>query len=243
MDSYLVQYLGYCTGCNSTNPSHPFNPMTPYFNTSSGLAGNPCAHSRFHFSFPFLNFTKTLSPLSQYLRALSVTLPNAPLSQPQLRLHHSLNIHVCSLPLPQPCHHYFLRTQLWPISKNSGSPSKISTLNTHTLFRPRSERESKGWGLERIRSLSENLMLFRPKSEKGRVRVLERIGQERSWCLFRFNLWRDMRLREKEREFGQRREEANIRGGVCDEPALPIWACFRERPPLSKRVFFYLYFF
>ena len=52
-----------------------------------------------------------------------------------------------------------------------------------------------------------------------------------------------MRLREKEREFGQRREEANIRGGVCDEPALPIWACFRERPPLGKGVFFYLYFF
>ena len=52
-----------------------------------------------------------------------------------------------------------------------------------------------------------------------------------------------MRLREKEREFGRRREEATIGGGGCDEPALPIWACFKERPPLGKRVFFYLYFF
>ena len=33
---------------------------------------------------------------------------------------------------------------------------------------------------------------------------------------FRFDLWRDMRLREKEREFGQRREEATIGGGGCD---------------------------
>ena len=52
-----------------------------------------------------------------------------------------------------------------------------------------------------------------------------------------------MRLRKKEREFGRRREEATIRGWGCDEPALPIWACFKERPPLGKRVFFYLYFF
>ena len=52
-----------------------------------------------------------------------------------------------------------------------------------------------------------------------------------------------MRLREKESEFGRRREEATIGGGGCDEPALPIWACFGERPPLGKMVFFYLYFF
>ena len=32
-----------------------------------------------------------------------------------------------------------------------------------------------------------------------------------------FNLRRDTRLREKEREFGQRKEEATIRGGGCDE--------------------------
>jgi len=41
-----------------------------------------------------------------------------------------------------------------------------------------------------------------------------------------------MRLREKEREFGRRREEATIGGGGCDELALPIWACFKERPQL-----------
>ena len=52
-----------------------------------------------------------------------------------------------------------------------------------------------------------------------------------------------MRLRDRERDFGQRREEPTIRGGGCDELALPIWACFKERPPLGKRVFFYLYFF
>ena len=32
-----------------------------------------------------------------------------------------------------------------------------------------------------------------------------------------FDLRRDTRLREKEREFGQRKEEATIRGGGCDE--------------------------
>ena len=37
-----------------------------------------------------------------------------------------------------------------------------------------------------------------------------------------------MRLREKEREFGQRREEATIGGGGCDEPALLIWACLKR---------------
>jgi len=50
-------------------------------------------------------------------------------------------------------------------------------------------------------------------------------------------------LRDRERDFGQRSEEATIGGGGCDELALSIWACFRERPPLGKRVFFYLYFF
>ena len=34
---------------------------------------------------------------------------------------------------------------------------------------------------------------------------------------FRFDLWRDMRLREKESEFGRRREEATIGGGGCDD--------------------------
>ena len=40
-----------------------------------------------------------------------------------------------------------------------------------------------------------------------------------------------MRLRDRERDFGQRREEATIGGGGCGEPALSIW--FR---PKSKKV-------
>ena len=40
-----------------------------------------------------------------------------------------------------------------------------------------------------------------------------------------------MRLRDRERDFGRRREEATIRGGGCGEPALPIW--FR---PKSEKV-------
>ena len=52
-----------------------------------------------------------------------------------------------------------------------------------------------------------------------------------------------MRLREKEREFGRRREEATIEGGGCDEPTLLIWACFRERPPLVKGFSFISIFF
>ena len=43
----------------------------------------------------------------------------------------------------------------------------------HTLapFLGPDQRESKGWGLERIGCLSENLMLFKPRSKKVRVRV------------------------------------------------------------------------
>ena len=40
-----------------------------------------------------------------------------------------------------------------------------------------------------------------------------------------------MRLRDRERDFGRRREEATIGGGGCGEPALSIW--FR---PKSKKV-------
>ena len=40
-----------------------------------------------------------------------------------------------------------------------------------------------------------------------------------------------MRLRDRERDFGRRREEATIRGGGCGEPALQIW--FR---PKSEKV-------
>ena len=135
-----VQYLGYCTLCNCTNPSHPFNPITPYFDTSPRHAGNSCAHSRFHFSFPFWISLK-LSLLSHFRWALSVTLPNAPLSQPRLRLHHSL---ACYLPLPQPRRHRFLHTQLRHISKNKEKTAahhlRSRPPNTSTLFRPRSER-------------------------------------------------------------------------------------------------------
>ena len=38
-------------------------------------------------------------------------------------------------------------------------------------------------------------------------------------------------MRDRERDFGRRREEATIRGGGCGEPALPIW--FR---PKSEKV-------
>ena len=40
-----------------------------------------------------------------------------------------------------------------------------------------------------------------------------------------------MRLRDRERDFGLRREEATIGGCGCSEPALPIW--FR---PKSEKV-------
>ena len=97
-DPYPVQYLGYCTVCNTSNPSHPFNPMAPYLDTSPVQASNPYA---LLFSTEFLSHS-----------------PSAPLSQPRLRLHHSLKIHACSLPLPQPRRHHFLHTQLRPINKN-----------------------------------------------------------------------------------------------------------------------------
>ena len=42
---------------------------------------------------------------------------------------------------------------------------------------------------------------------------------------------REMRLRDRERDFGRRREKATIGGGGCGEPALPIW--FR---PKSEKV-------
>ena len=38
-------------------------------------------------------------------------------------------------------------------------------------------------------------------------------------------------MRDRERDFGRRREEATIRGGGCDKPALLIW--FR---PKSEKV-------
>ena len=86
-DSHPMQYLGYCMVCNTSNPNHPFNPTTTYFDTSLGHASNPCAHLRFHFSFPFLNFTKTLSLLSLNAFELNLSL--------SLTLH-SLNHHCTS---------------------------------------------------------------------------------------------------------------------------------------------------
>ena len=106
--------LEYCTVCNCINPSHPFNPMTPYFDTSPGHAGNPCVHSRFLSASHFW-ISLELFLLPHFWRALSITLPNAPLSQPRLRLHHSL---ACSPPLPLPHRHCFPHTQFRHISKN-----------------------------------------------------------------------------------------------------------------------------
>ena len=40
-----------------------------------------------------------------------------------------------------------------------------------------------------------------------------------------------MRLRDRQRDFGRRREEATVGGGGCGEPTLPIW--FR---PKSEKV-------
>ena len=113
-----MQYLGYCTVCNCTNPSHSFNLTTPYFDTSPGHAGNPCAHSRFHFSFPLLNFTKTFSPFSHFNLAFSVTLPTL----------HSFNLHApcLSVNLSSPFLAYPTQTHQQKQRKNSNSPCEIS---------------------------------------------------------------------------------------------------------------------
>ena len=109
-DSHPVQYLGYCTVCNTSNSSHPFNPMTPYFDTSSGHASNPCAHSRFQFSFPFLNFiklsllflnTSELYPsLSLTLHSLNPDYASTTLSTSTLALCLSLNLVVIASHIP-----------------------------------------------------------------------------------------------------------------------------------------------
>ena len=114
-----MQYLGYCTVCNTSNPSRSFNPTVPYLDTSPVQAGNPCAllfsfqfpHFKLqnsslvslrvlccsHFSFPILNFkTPFVSLTSTDFLSHS---PKAPLSQPRLRLHHSLDIHALCLSL------------------------------------------------------------------------------------------------------------------------------------------------
>ncbi|XP_030963758.1 uncharacterized protein LOC115984913 [Quercus lobata] len=43
-----------------------------------------------------------------------------------------------------------------------------------------------------------------------------------------------MRLRDRERDFGRRREEATIGGGGCGEPALPIWFRPKSEKPLCS---------
>ena len=65
----------------------------------------------------------SLSPQSSF----SLTLPSTPFSQPWLRLHQSLHLHACSLPLPQPRCHHFPHSQLKPISKN-----KEKTVNSNS---------------------------------------------------------------------------------------------------------------
>ena len=137
MDPYPVQYLGYCTVCNTSNPSRSFNPTVPYLDTSPVQAGNPCAllfsfqfpHFKLqnsslvslrvlccsHFSFPILNFKTPFVSLTS-TDFLSHT-PSAPLSQ-----------HPRSLPLPQPRRHRFPLTRLRPIKKNKEKmASEIAT--------------------------------------------------------------------------------------------------------------------
>ena len=125
-DPYPMQYIGYCTVCNTSNPSHPFNPMASYLDTSPVQAGNPCA-MLFSFQFPHFELQNS-SLISLTSTEFLSHSPNAPLSQPQLRLHHSLNIHACSLPFPQPRCHRFPHTQLRPINNNKEkTASEIST--------------------------------------------------------------------------------------------------------------------
>ena len=96
-DSYPVQYLGYCTGCNSYNISHGLNPMlkilTRYL---SKLAIRVPIY--FVFSFQFTQMiSEKLSLLSYFSLTLSLppgvflSLPPSPWrsSQPQLYLQHS----------------------------------------------------------------------------------------------------------------------------------------------------------
>ena len=151
MDPYPVQYLGYCTVCNTSNPSRSFNPTVPYLDTSPVQAGNPCAllfsfqfpHFKLqnsslvslrvlccsHFSFPILNFKTPFVSLTS-TDFLSHT-PSAPLSQ-----------HPRSLPLPQPRRHRFPLTRLRPIKKTKKKRHQRSrppntrlhhSLNIHAL--------------------------------------------------------------------------------------------------------------
>ena len=74
---------------------------------------------------------------------------------------------------------------------------------------------------------------------------MEKIGKKRSWCLSKFDPWREMRLRDREKDFGQRREKVTIVGGGCDKPALPIW--FRDLSLFQRDIthsvgFLYLFF-
>ena len=146
-----MQYLGYCTVCNTSNPSRSFNPTVPYLDTSPVQAGNPCAllfsfqfpHFKLqnsslvslrvlccsHFSFPILNFKTPFVSLTS-TDFLSHT-PSAPLSQ-----------HPRSLPLPQPRRHRFPLTRLRPIKKTKKKRHQRSrppntrlhhSLNIHAL--------------------------------------------------------------------------------------------------------------
>ena len=78
MDSYPVQYLGYCTVCNSFNLNPYFNlmdiSMTHHRATSSIRVTN-FTHFFTLFSTPFffLKFQKTLSPSLSSIRSFSRT--------------------------------------------------------------------------------------------------------------------------------------------------------------------------
>ena len=145
-----MQYLGYCTVCNTSNPSRSFNPTVPYLDTSPVQAGNPCA---LLFSFQFSHFELQNSFRLSHFNRLSLshsqrsTLSTSTLSA-------SPSTPSSSLPV------YPTQTHKKKQRKNG---TRDRDPQTRAPFLDPDQRESKGWGLERIGCLSENLMLFRPR--------------------------------------------------------------------------------
>ena len=189
-------------GCNTSILNRLYNPR--HINLTRYNSSLAIRVSQFFFSFqpPVFFFSKTLSPTSTGFLFLSLTLYSLnptvlpPLSQPPRLL--------CASPSsPQPLHHCYQHTQFRPISKNK---EKIAThhlksnrqtlrrLIEHFLDPDERESESKGWGLERI----------------GCKEKLIRLG---------FDLGREVRLRDRGREFGPKKppSEVVVSGG-CDEP-------------------------
>ena len=133
-----MQYLGYCTVCNSTNINPSFNLMTQNFDTSPIQVGNPCLTSVFISASQ--NFTKNLSSLSPFnwlSPSLSLTL-------------YSLNLHALCLFInpSSPLLTYSTQTHQQKQRKNLNSPEIPTPI--HASFLDPDQRESKGWGLERI---------------------------------------------------------------------------------------------